>query len=95
MNIYPIVQFDIDRQIDIDIDINIEILKEINRINIKRIRKFLKQTLCFLFFVTLSQRIHTLVTLVSLSHNLSHLLLLDRVTSRNSQPNCEHVPNCQ
>ena len=84
---YPIVQFDIDRQIDIDIDINI--------LSVKRIRKFLKQTLCFLFFVTLSQRIHTLVTLVSLSHNLSHLLLLDRVTSRNSQPNCEHVPNCQ
>ena len=84
---YPIVQFDIDRQIDIDIDINI--------LSVKRIRKFLKQTLCFLFFVTLSQRIHTLVTLVSLSHNLSHLLLLDRVTSRNSRPNCEHVPNCQ
>ena len=82
---YPIVQFDIDRQIDIDINI----------LSVKRIRKFLKQTLCFLFFVTLSQRIHTLVTLVSLSHNLSHLLLLDRITSRNSQPNCEHVPNCQ
>ena len=47
-------------------------------ISIKRIRKFVKQTLCFLFFVTLSQHIllHTLVTLVSYSPNLFQLLLL-------------------
>ena len=39
--------------------------------------RFVKQILCFLFFVTLSQHIHTPVTLVSHSHNLSQLLLLD------------------
>ena len=34
---------------------------------------------CFLFIVTLSQHIHTLVTLVSHSHNISQLLLLSLV----------------
>ena len=29
-------------------------------LSIKRTRKFVKQTLCFLFFVTLSQHMHTL-----------------------------------
>ena len=46
----------------------------------KRIRKFAKQTLFFG---------HTLVTLVSHSHNLSQPLLLIIVTSRNNLPKCE------
>ena len=33
---------------------------------------------CFLFFLTLSQHIDTMITLVSHSHDLFQLLLLDR-----------------
>ena len=51
--------------------------------------------LFIVFIVALSQHIHTLVILVSHSHNLYQLLLLDHCTSRNSLPNCEHDPSYQ
>ena len=44
---------------------------------IKRIQKFVKQTLCFVFFVTLLQDIHTQVTIALHIDYLSQLLLLD------------------
>ena len=37
---------------------------------------YINLTLCFLFIATLSQLIHTIVTLVSHSHNLFQLVLL-------------------
>ena len=51
--------------------------------------------MCSLFIVTLSQHIHTLVTLVLHLHNIFQLGLLDHFTKRNSLPNCEHDPSYQ
>ena len=82
MNIYPIILFD---------NTYIYIL------SIKRIRKFVKQTLCFLVICNTDTHIQKLVR----SHWFHiHIIFpscfyLIIVTSRISLPNCEHVPSYQ
>ena len=78
MNIYPITLIDIQYIFDIYIYIYIYIhifSLYYLYISIKLMQKFVKQSLRFLFFATLLQHIHTLVTLVSHPHNLCQLLL--------------------
>ena len=52
-------------------------------------------TLCILFITNLSQHMHTMVRLVSHSHNLFQLVLLGYFSSRNSLPYCQHDPSYQ
>ena len=49
--------------------------------------------MCLLFITNLSQHIHTMVRLVSHSHNVFQLVLLGHFISRNSLPYCEHDPS--